>query len=67
SAHRPDLADSAIDAVVERALAKDPQERWQSAGALAAAAASALAAHDGPSRPVHRGMPDFDGDPTRPV
>jgi serine/threonine-protein kinase len=37
---------SAIDRVLEKALAKDPRERFQSAGQLAAGAVAALAAPD---------------------
>jgi CHASE2 domain-containing sensor protein/predicted Ser/Thr protein kinase len=43
SSLRPDLADSGIDAAVTRALAKDPHDRWQSAGDLARAVQEALA------------------------
>ncbi len=42
SSLRRDLAGCGIDAVVRRALAKDPGKRWLSAGALARAARAAL-------------------------
>jgi len=42
---RPDLSPE-VDAVVQRALAKNPNERYQSAGALASAFREAFTAHD---------------------
>jgi hypothetical protein len=39
---RDDLARTGVDAVVRRALAKAPAERWPSAGALADALRAAL-------------------------
>ena len=54
SASRPELP-TGIDAVVERALAKDPDDRWQTCGELAQAARAALgrtvAAPRPPTRP----------------
>jgi len=48
---RPDLP-GAFDAVIERAMAKDPNERFPSAGALAQAALAAADGHRAPPLPV---------------
>ena len=57
SAERGDLPD-AIDAVVARAMAKSPDDRFQSAGEVARAAGTALGfetgEHAGPFRPLRR-------------
>ncbi|HEY3063540.1 MAG TPA: protein kinase [Chloroflexota bacterium] len=47
---RPDLS-AEVDAVVQRALAKDPNERYQSAGALASAFRDAFSAQQQPGGP----------------
>ncbi len=64
SDHRPDLRATGVDAVVARALAKDPAARWQSAGSLARAARAALASV--PSSPPVRVTSDR-GERTRPA
>ena len=48
---RPDLP-AAFDAVIERAMAKDPDRRFPSAGALAQAALAAAEGHSAPPLPV---------------
>jgi CHASE2 domain-containing sensor protein/predicted Ser/Thr protein kinase len=65
SAWRPDLAGSGVDAAVSRALAKDPAERWPSAGAMADAVRAALRDERAPCRSRPSGSdPDH---PTRPA
>ncbi len=51
---RPEIPE-ALEAVVLRALAKDPQARWPSAGAMAEALEGVLAAGRGPVRPEQIG------------
>ena len=65
SALRPDLAGTGIDSAVSRALAKDPGQRWRSAGELAQVVREALAARDTAAAVVRR-SPGEPGAPTRP-